>query len=1129
MNYFLLFRNFNYICAIILLINLINISLLTFRVYSKFLLISREFCMMKKTLLILLAFAFAMAASGQRLTPNPRLSGQQVKGKYEFTNKHKVAKRSGVLPMAQSHKAPARVDVITDQPAGEMKIYERSGGAIYNYWGYLFSTYQDGSAMRIVFADDGKTVYLQDPISQAVTGNWVRAELSDDGKTLTMPLNQFIIYYPDVEYGLMIAWIDVTTDADGYIVATANPDINEATFTIGDDGTISLNGSTGDVDTFEGGGIGLIYDDDLSWAGYVDWESTYTPFTKTPVELPDGAVLEDYSMAYLDANGNAGGKMAKVAMMGNDVYVQGFSSSVPDGVMKGVLHGDQMIFPSDQYIGVGNGLFLHMTGIDAEYMALDNLTFTYDAGTRTMTASDILGVVAGTSIQEEYGQPVFTPYADHAATPANPEVIDFVDEGDLGGYNYGSFNVPTVDTEGNFINPNDLYYRIYFDDDELFTFGPDEYPEVTEYMTDVPYNYTDGYDFGVGGSTIYFYETGFQRVGIQSVFRGGGEEHVSEIVYMDLTDGAAPVGTADFYAGYCDDNAQSQGMTAGRAQAYDLAMFVNDPSLKGMKVKGLRISAPSTTTVSQYTGWLSSSLDLKIVDGVKVASADIMSQTGNVAEGYAEVTFDTPYEIGENGFFAGYTIPVTDEGKPMMITSDNMGGGLWMHTSSALRNWKDMSSMGSPCIELILEGQQANAATIILPANSFVKMGDPIYINASLVNHGTATLTSGEYTYEINGVTNTTTVNANIKGDHWGRRSDITIEMPGIASAGNYPLTVNLTKVNNVNNQDVNPVSTAMVNVMEFVPKHRVLVEEYTGTWCGWCTRGLVAMRLLAEAYGDNFIGVAYHNADPMEITTNYPNDVQGFPSAFVERYYDVDPYYGYENTGFGMKDLVDYLITQLAVVDLNVKAEWADESHTQLEADVESNFVMNAQGSDYAIEMMLIEDDMYGPAGTDWDQHNYYATMAEQYGNEPNLGPLCSLPSSIEGYHFNDVLVATSGVIDESLPESITAGTINNFDYTFNVDDIYNTSYEPLVQNKDKLSVVAIIVEKATGKVINAAKVKVGNSAVNEISDENKEVASTSYFDLTGRIVSNPANGIFVKVVRYTDGSQRSFKVLKK
>jgi hypothetical protein len=56
-----------------------------------------------------------------------------------------------------------------------------------------------------------------------------------------------------------------------------------------------------------------------------------------------------------------------------------------------------------------------------------------------------------------------------------------------------------------------------------------------------------------------------------------------------------------------------------------------------------------------------------------------------------------------------------------------------------------------------------------------------------------------------------------------------------------------------------------------------------------------------------------------------------------------------------------------------------------------------------------------------------------------------------------------------------------------------------------------------------------VGNTAVNEISDKDKVVDSTIYFDLTGRMVSNPANGIYVKVVRYTDGSQRSFKVLKK
>ncbi len=1091
--------------------------------------------MMKKTLLLLVAFAFAISASGQRLSMNPRTSGNQVKGKYEFVTKHESAKRGGLMSTTQSRKAPARVDVITEQPAGELRTYQRSGGAMYNFWGYLFTTYQDGSAMQIVFAEDGKTVYLKDPVSQAIANTWVKGELSDDGQTLIMPLNQFIIYYPDYGYGLMTAWVDVTVDESGNIVATPNPDVTEATFTIGADGTISLDRSYGDVNAFTGSGIGLIYDDDLSWGGYVDWESVYTPFSDTPVALPEGAVLEDYSMSYVDSYGNNGGQMVKVAMMDNDVYVQGMSTIVPDGVMKGTLEGDKVIFPSNQYLGVGNSLFLYMMALDSDvdgnYIEKEGLEFSYDATTRTMSSIYNLGIVAGANVQELYGQPVLAPYTDHAATPANPEVIDFVDNGELGGYNYGSFNVPTADTEGNFINPNDLYYRIYIDDDELFTFGPDEYPEISEFMTDVPYFYTDNYDIGVGGATIYFYETGFQRVGIQSVFRGGGEEHVSEIVYMNLTDGAAPVGTADHYAAYCDDNASEQGMSAGRAQAYDLATYINDASLKGLKVKGLRISAPQGTTVPQYTGWLSSNLGLTLVDGVKVASADIASKVGDVVDGHAEIMFDEPYEIGENGFFAGYTIPVTDEETPMMITSDKMGGGLWLHTSSALRNWSDKSAMGSPCIELILEGQQENAAVIALPANTYAPKESPIYVNATLYNHGTAMLSNGEYTYEINGVTNTLTLNSRIQGDHWGRSRAVTIELPSIAQAGTYPLTVTVNKVNGTDNQDMAPTRTGMVNVMDFVPVHRVLVEEYTGTWCGWCTRGLVAMRLLAEAYGDDFIGVAYHNGDPMEIMSsdNYPSPVSGFPSAYVERSHGVDPYYGYESNGFGMKDLVDYLTTQLAVVDLNVKADWADETKTNLKATVESNFVMNAPGSDYAIEFMLIEDDMFGPAGTQWDQHNYYATMADTYGDEPNLGPLCSMPENIEEYHFNDVLVATSGVIEESMPENIVANTPNECEYSFNVDELTNTSYEPIVQNKDKLQVVAIVIEKATGKVINAAKTKVGDSAVNEINANDKEVASTIYFDLTGRMIAEPTSGICIKVVRYTDGSQHSFKMIKK
>ena len=350
---------------------------------------------MKKSLLLLVTFVLAMAASGQRMSIDPRHSSSPVKGKYEFRSTHKSVQRDGKVATVQSRKAPARVDIIFDQPEGELKVYERAGGAMYNYWGYLFTTYQDGGAMKIVFAEDGKTVYLQDPISQATNGAWVRAELSDDGKTLTMPLNQHIVYYDEVGYGMITAWVDVTVDDDGYIIATPNNDITEATFTIGDDGTISLNGSSGNVETFECSGLGLIYDDDFTWAGYADWESVYTPFNETPVTLPDGAILENFSMMYEDANGNEAGKIVKVAQVDNDIYVQGFSTYVPDGIMKGTISDDKVIFPSDQYLGVGSGRFMKTLIIDNDYMMLENLEFDYDATTRTMTATDNLTVDAG--------------------------------------------------------------------------------------------------------------------------------------------------------------------------------------------------------------------------------------------------------------------------------------------------------------------------------------------------------------------------------------------------------------------------------------------------------------------------------------------------------------------------------------------------------------------------------------------------------------------------------------------------------------------------------------------------------------------------------------------------------------
>lgn len=250
--------------------------------------------------------------------------------------------------------------------------------------------------------------------------------------------------------------------------------------------------------------------------------------------------------------------------------------------------------------------------------------------------------------------------------------------------------------------------------------------------------------------------------------------------------------------------------------------------------------------------------------------------------------------------------------------------------------------------------------------------------------------------------------------------------------------------------------------------KHRPIIEEYTGTWCGWCPRGFTGMELLREHFGEDFIGVAIHNDDPMAVltTSQYPSPITGFPSAFVERSKEVDPYYGNtEDTPAGIITYMDRVASRDAVAAIGVAAEWTSQDQTDIDVHVSTFLTSSSTNGKYAIEVMLIADDLYGTS-SDWSQSNYFRQYASYFSDDPYLAQWTTKPGAVKGLHYNDVLVGTSGVVSGSLPTSIVAREIYDFDYTFTLSSLPVPS---LIQNKDNLHVIAIIVEKSTEKVINA------------------------------------------------------------
>ena len=90
-------------------------------------------------------------------------------------------------------------------------------------------------------------------------------------------------------------------------------------------------------------------------------------------------------------------------------------------------------------------------------------------------------------------------------------------------------NVPSCDVDGNYINPDLLSYRIYFDG-VLHEFSPEAYPGITESMTDVPYNFTDYSEIYCNGDlhTIFFHIDSWTTLEVESVYTVDGVTNVSE-------------------------------------------------------------------------------------------------------------------------------------------------------------------------------------------------------------------------------------------------------------------------------------------------------------------------------------------------------------------------------------------------------------------------------------------------------------------------------------------------------------------------------------------------------------------------------------------------------------------------
>ena len=395
---------------------------------------------------------------------------------------------------------------------------------------------------------------------------------------------------------------------------------------------------------------------------------------------------------------------------------------------------------------------------------------------------------------------------------------------------------------------------------------------------------------------------------------------------------------------------------------------------------------------------------------------------------------------------------------------------------------------------------------------SYAVTGGNISMSGNVFNYGATTVTSYNVNYQFNsGAVVSSPISGSIAPFTSASFTAPTpITLPG--TLGAYPVRMWISLTGDVNHaNDTSAMDT--LNAVAFMPVKKLAIEEATGTWCGWCVRGIVYMDSLETLYGNGVSLIAVHNSDPMTVTAYdaYISNLVGssYPNAAIDRTNVVDPgslltEYTAHHNDFGFADIT---------------ATGTLTGTTALSVAVTVKPALNLNG-DYRLILVLTEDNVHG-SGSAWDQHNYYSSAANNlpltgggfnYQTAPSTLPASTMYYDHVGRSVSPTVTGTSGV----LPAAMAASSTNNATLTATITAGWNINY---------MHGIVMLLDGASGHVLNSqnmdltlgvSNVTSGVSAFsiypNPANDqafvsfelESRSVVTVQVTDMVGRIIAS-------------------------
>lgn len=367
-----------------------------------------------------------------------------------------------------------------------------------------------------------------------------------------------------------------------------------------------------------------------------------------------------------------------------------------------------------------------------------------------------------------------------------------------------------------------------------------------------------------------------------------------------------------------------------------------------------------------------------------------------------------------------------------------------------------------------LPALEASLNSVSLARYAATSTNSTLSINVS--NMGVNTITSLQVNWN-DGTDHIQTIATNIAS---GATMNVNHPTPvNYASATESNITVTILQVNGGADSDPsNNAGSALHNTVSQIAQKNVVFEEGTGTWCGWCPRGAVAMEYMYNTYPNQFIGIAVHNGDPMTVTA-YDNaaNFSGYPGSNIDRALldESVSQTGWSNTFNARKDLIIP-----AAVSITPSGSGAN-----VVMDVAATFYTPFAAANYRLAVVMVEDGVTGTTSA-YNQANYYAG-----GGNGAMGGYESLPNPVPAAqmvydHVGRALLGGYNGQAGSVPTTITDGQVVNYTFNYTV---------PASENRDNMKAVAMLIDQSNGEIVSAAEVSVEELGLAELSSLNLNV----------------------------------------